>query len=129
MDNCGESIFDYWAATWLEKNGKKVIFAPKRSPVLNDATVADLRRIGCKIEILPCGSSVGINFQEASNKFRRIFWDRRYLLLAKGMGHYEVLSEMEEELRGRLIYILRAKCEPVADSIGVKKGELVILAV
>jgi uncharacterized protein with ATP-grasp and redox domains len=50
-------------------------------------------------------------------------------VIAKGMGNYETISEFEARaelgLSGRLIYVFRAKCEPIASNIGVKKGELV----
>jgi uncharacterized protein with ATP-grasp and redox domains len=41
------------------------------------------------------------------------------------MGNYETLSEFDAQLKGRLIYIMRAKCEPVAIALGVPKGTLV----
>jgi uncharacterized protein with ATP-grasp and redox domains len=46
-------------------------------------------------------------------------------VISKGMGNFETLSEIEAQLKGRLIYILRAKCEPVARALGVPKGTLV----
>jgi len=45
------------------------------------------------------------------------------------MRYFEAFSEFEAEpelrLRGRVLYVFRAKCEPVASSIGVRRGELV----
>ena len=53
---------------------------------------------------------------KASDGFRRAFEDAG-LVLAKGMGYYEGLSELPPE--GRVLHCTMAKCQPVADSIGV----------
>jgi hypothetical protein len=45
------------------------------------------------------------------------------------MGYYETISEFQDKLKGRLIYVFRAKCLPVAQSAGVKKGDLVAMHV
>jgi hypothetical protein len=47
------------------------------------------------------------------------------LILAKGMGYYESLSELPTE--GRVFYCLKAKCQPVADSLGVLLNSYVAL--
>jgi uncharacterized protein with ATP-grasp and redox domains len=39
------------------------------------------------------------------------------------------MSEFDEMLKGRLIYVFRAKCEPVAMKIGVPKGTLVVKSI
>jgi len=132
-DNAGEIIFDVFVANALEGMGKRVVLSPKSAPVLNDATVdelrsyeAELRRRGLKIpEVVPSGACIGVCLEEADEAFLRIFWDDSFLILAKGMGNYEALSEFDEKLEGRLIYVFRAKCEPVARSVGVRRGELV----
>jgi uncharacterized protein with ATP-grasp and redox domains len=45
------------------------------------------------------------------------------------MGNFETISEYEGLLKGRLIYIMRAKCEPVSMAIGVPRGTLVAKSV
>jgi hypothetical protein len=124
-DNCGEIVFDIFAVKKLEEMGKEVTLAPKSEPVLNDATVDDLKRLGYKGKVIPCGSFVGVSLEEAGKEFLKALWSPDTLVIAKGMGHYEMVSEFEDRLRGRLLYILRAKCEPVARAAGVKRGELV----
>ncbi len=52
-------------------------------------------------------------------------FDPDWLVLSKGMGNFETISEFDDRLKGRLIYILRAKCEPVAMEMRVPKGTLV----
>ena len=50
-------------------------------------------------------------------------------MIAKGTGHYETISEFDARadigLSGRQLYILRAKCEPVARALAVQRGDLV----
>jgi uncharacterized protein with ATP-grasp and redox domains len=45
------------------------------------------------------------------------------LIIAKGQGNYEGLWEVEDE---RLFFILRVKCDRIAESIGTIKGALVL---
>jgi hypothetical protein len=126
-DNAGEIVFDAFVIEELVKRGKDVVVSPRSNPVMNDATVNNLDEIGYKYKhsVMPNGSYVGISLEGASEEFLDLFWDAEYLVLAKGMGNYETISEFDDELRSRLIYVLMAKCESVASDIGVKKGELV----
>jgi uncharacterized protein with ATP-grasp and redox domains len=41
------------------------------------------------------------------------------------MGNFETITEYDEILKGRLIYVFRAKCEPVAMKMNVPRGTLV----
>jgi hypothetical protein len=47
------------------------------------------------------------------------------LVLAKGMGYWETLSELPAQ--GKVFYLLKAKCKPVADSLGVALNSYVAL--
>ena len=139
-DNAGEVFFDAFVIKKLIEQGKEVVVSPKSGPVLNDATAEDLREAASSVHLLkselwdrvnvvPSGACIGVSLEEANEEFLDVFSDDRYLVIAKGMGNYEAISEFEAEpaygLRGRLIYVFRAKCEPIASSIGVKRGELV----
>ncbi len=133
-DNAGEIVFDAYVVRKLATLGKKVVISPKSAPVLNDATVEDLKEAGIsgseeRIRVVPSGAYIGLSLEEASAAFLELFRDERYLVIAKGMGNYEAISEFETRadlgLKHRLLYILRAKCEPVARSLGVNRGDLV----
>jgi len=130
MDNAGEVFFDAFVVKELSEMGKEVVVSPKSAAVINDATVNDWKEaaeyVGVEdVEMIPSGASIGVSREDASAEFLRVFNDDDYLVIAKGMGNYESISEFETEFRQRLIYILRAKCMPVAESIGVERGELV----
>lgn len=127
-DNAGEIIFDLFVIERLEEIGKRIVLAPKSAPVLNDITEEELRELTDR-QIEPTGPVVGISLENVRPELLNILFDDEWLVLAKGMGNYEMITEFDEMLSGRLIYILRAKCETVARSIGVMRGSLVVIAV
>jgi len=118
-DNAGELYLDLPLVKWM-KQFVQVIYVVKPSPVQDDLTLDDLRRSGLESEfgkVISTGiASPGIIFSLASAQFKREF-ESADLIFAKGMGHYEALSELPPE--GRFFYCLMAKCQPVADSLGV----------
>ncbi len=130
-DNAGEVFFDAFVVKKLAEMGKKVVVSPKSGAIINDATVTDWREaaayvdVPSTVDIVPAASCIGVSREDASEEFLHILNDDEYLVIAKGMGNYEAISEFEQDYRQRLIYILRAKCMPVARSIGVNRGELV----
>jgi len=118
-DNAGELYFDLPLVKWM-KQFAQVIYVVKSSPVQDDLTLEDVRRCGLEGEfgkVISTGiASPGIVFSLASAQFKREF-ESADLIFAKGMGHYEALSELPPE--GKFFYCLMAKCKPVADSLGV----------
>ena len=77
------------------------------------------------VEVIPTGDVVGTAIDHLSPEASTLLFDPDWLVLSKGMGNFETMSEFDEKLRGRFIYILRAKCEPVATQMNVPKGTLV----
>jgi uncharacterized protein with ATP-grasp and redox domains len=123
-DNAGEAFFDLPLVKALDKHAK-VTYAVKEAPIQNDLTLEDLRRAGLSDSfdrIIEAPATIGIYLKKASPKFRAKF-DRADLVVAKGMGNYETLSELPES--GKFFYILRAKCGPVARSLGVNVDDYV----
>ncbi|MFB3765466.1 MAG: DUF89 domain-containing protein [Methanotrichaceae archaeon] len=124
-DNSGEVIFDLFVISRLKDMGKRVIIGSKSEPILNDITAEELRGLTDN-EIMPTGSVVGTSLECISPEALALLFDKEWLIISKGMGNFETMSEFQEKLKGRLIYILRAKCEPVADKLGVPRGTLVV---
>ena len=118
-DNAGEVFFDLPLVKWMRQSAE-VTYVVKAAPVQNDITLEDVRRAGLEADlgkIITTGTATpGIDFSLASAAFKREF-AAADLVFAKGMGYYESLSEMPTE--GRVFYCLKAKCQPVADSLGV----------
>ncbi len=126
-DNAGELYFDLPLVKWM-KQFAQVIYVVKPSPVQDDLTLEDVRRAGLEGEfgkVISTGiASPGIVFSLASARFKREF-ESADLIFAKGMGHYEALSELPSE--GKFFYCLMAKCTPVADSLGVPINSYVVM--
>jgi uncharacterized protein with ATP-grasp and redox domains len=126
-DNAGELYFDLPLVKWM-KQFAQVIYAVKPSPVQDDLTLEDVRGSGLEGEfgkVISTGiASPGIVFSLASAKFKREF-ESADLIFAKGMGHYEALSELPRE--GKFFYCLMAKCKPVAESLGVPLNSYVAM--
>jgi len=118
-DNAGELYFDLPLVNWMQQFAQ-VIYAVKPSPVQDDLTLEDVKRSGLQGKlgtVISTGiASPGIVFSLASIQFQREF-ESADVIFAKGMGHYEALSELPPE--GKFFHCLKAKCQPVADSLGV----------
>jgi uncharacterized protein with ATP-grasp and redox domains len=120
-DNAGETVFD---RILIEELGdKNVIYAVKDSPIANDATLKDARDSGLEevATLISAGcSTAGTFLDDCTEEFRRLFFEAD-LVISKGMGNYEAISESPRPV----FFLLKAKCQPVADDIGVPLGELI----
>ncbi|QAA77057.1 MAG: DUF89 protein CxxC subfamily [Candidatus Bipolaricaulis sibiricus] len=124
-DNAGEIVLDRILIEELVGRGKRVTVAVRGSPTLNDATADDAEAVGLGTiaEVITTGSDVpGVFLDECSAAFRRRFRSAD-LILSKGMGNFEGLSQTEAPL----FFLFQAKCYPVAQEAGVPAGSLVLL--
>ena len=106
----------------------QVIYVVKGSPVQNDITLEDLARAGLAEEmgeVMTVGAdTVGVDFVYASEEFKREF-ELADMIFAKGMGHYETLTELTQD--GRIAYCFMAKCDTIADSLKVPLNSFIAL--
>ncbi len=125
-DNAGEIYFDLPLVRWMREL-TEVIYVVKPSPVQNDATIDELRQTGLEKEfgrvMVMDTASPGIMLPLASGNLRTEF-ESADIVFAKGMGHYESLSELPAE--GRFFHCLMAKCQPVSNSLGVPLNSYVL---
>jgi len=126
-DNAGEVFFDLPLVERLE-DFAPVTYVVKDSPVQNDVTLDDLEKFGLAEElsrVITTGTDTpGVDMAMASEEFKAEF-EAADLVLAKGMGYWETLSELPPQ--GKVFYLLKAKCKPVADSLGVTLNSYVAL--
>jgi len=126
-DNAGEVFFDLPLVERLE-DFAPVTFVVKDSPVQNDITIDDLEMFGLADKlsrVITTGTDTpGVDIAMASEEFKAEF-EAADLVLAKGMGYWETLSELPPQ--GKVFYLLKAKCKPVADSLGVALNGYVAL--
>ena len=121
-DNCGEIYFDELVLEQLKSMNARVTLVVRGEYILTDATMDDVhamdldKKVDC---VLTTGSNaVGVSVKEAPPETLDAM-RHASVIIAKGMANYESLSE---ENYKPIAYLLRAKCEPVANSLGVKKG-------
>ncbi|SDG96880.1 damage-control phosphatase ARMT1 family protein [Desulfosporosinus hippei] len=125
-DNSGEIVFDKLLAEQLLEYGVKVTYAVKDQPILNDATMEDAAYVGMggQIRVISNGSGfLGTILEDCSPEFLDVYKSAD-LVISKGQANYESLEELGKDDR-RLYFLLRAKCEIVAENLGVKLNEMV----
>ncbi len=120
-DNAGETVFD---KLLIEQIKKTVIYAVKSSPVLNDATRADAISAGVDqvAAIIETGTAIpGTSLEKSTPEFRQLF-QTADLIISKGQGNYEMLSENPQPI----FFLLKAKCAIIARDLEVPLGSFVI---
>jgi len=120
-DNAGESVFD---RLLIETINKPTVFVVRDEPVLNDVTYDDAVAAGLDhvAQIFSSGSTApGTILKSCSSEFRELFNDAE-LVIAKGQGNYEGLSEEARPV----FFLLKAKCPVIAQDIGVSTSAIVL---
>ena len=121
-DNAGEIVFDRLLVERMPQ--EKITVVVKGGPVLNDATREDAEAAGLPdlVEVIDNGSDApGTILDDCSEAFRRRF-ERADLIVAKGQGNYETLSDADKDI----FFVLKAKCHVIATDLGCEVGALVL---
>ncbi len=121
-DNCGEIVFDRLFIEQLLP--KKIIYVVRAAPIINDVTMADAMATGMtdRVSVIDSGSDApGTLLEDCSTSFKEAL-KRSDLVIAKGQGNYETLSEIDKPV----FFMLKAKCPVVARDIGCAIGSYVI---
>jgi uncharacterized protein with ATP-grasp and redox domains len=86
---------------------------------MDDALAVGINEVA---EVIDNGTRVpGTILPLCSAEFRRIFKEAD-LILAKGMGNYETLSEVSAPI----IFLMQIKCPTIGEDIGAPVGSIVI---
>lgn len=120
-DNAGETVFD---TLLIENLSVPVTYVTRGGPVLNDATRKDALAAGIDKVAGVIDSGVqapGTILPLSSPDFREKF-NQAELILAKGMGNYETLSEVDAPI----FFLLQVKCPVIGRDIGAPVGSTVI---
>ncbi len=121
-DNAGEIVFDRLLVEALVP--QRVTLAVRGAPVLNDATAADARAVGLTeiCEVIDNGSDApGTVLEDCSREFRQRF-SKADLIIAKGQGNFETLSEAP----GNIYFLFKVKCPVIAAHTGLPEGAQVL---
>jgi damage-control phosphatase, subfamily I len=123
-DNVGEFLFDLPLIRFLESTGKDVFYAVKEVPAQNDLSMFDVELYGLRSlfpNIISTGTDeVGVRKEQLAGRIKEL-WESDALVVAKGMGNYEAISEFDNERP--VLYILKVKCKTVAEALGRNVGE------
>lgn len=121
-DNAGEIVFDRFL---IEQIGPdKITLVVKGRPIINDATLDDAGVAGLAdlVRVIDNGDDApGTILESCSEKFRQDFKEAD-LIIAKGQGNFETLSDINKNI----FFILRAKCPVIAEHLDCPIGTPVL---
>jgi uncharacterized protein with ATP-grasp and redox domains len=121
-DNTEEALFDKLLLEQLHP--KKIIYAVRDNPILNDITFELAIRIGLNeyAEIISSGSKIaGTDLKQANETFKMIF-NNAPVVIAKGQGNFETL----ENCSRKIFFMFKVKCDAIAKHTGYKIGTSVL---
>ncbi|MBP2630012.1 MAG: hypothetical protein H6Q70_640 [Firmicutes bacterium] len=125
-DNCGEIVLDKIFIEYIHKvfPNIKVYFGVRGEPIVNDVTIedADMVKMEEVAEVITNGDgSLGTVIEKTSLAFKDVFY-KADVIIAKGQGNYESLSEIN---RSHIFFLFMAKCNAVASSLNVANLSIV----
>jgi len=122
-DNAGEIVFDKLFIKHL--NHPNVIYVVRDQPIINDVTLEDANYVEmedvCKV-ISNGHDAPSTLLANCSSELQNLFRTAD-VVISKGQGNFEGLLN---EKRGNLFFMLLAKCDLIADKLGVEIGDLLI---
>lgn len=128
LDNSGEAALDRLLAEVMRDLGAEVVAVVKGGAFQNDVTYSEVGELGLLEsfdDVVSTGTdAASVFFGELSPEARRLL-ERADLIVAKGMAHYEYLSDKVSDLGKPVLFLLKAKCRPVATSLNVSLGAYV----
>ncbi len=129
LDNPGEAVMDKLLLKRIRKTNSEtsIIVGARSAPVQDDITIEMAKELGFQElgKLVPSGRTTGFNPDKAPDEIKNHI-DEAGLILSKGQGNYELLSEYEDRFRGKLAYLLMGKCGPVSSSLDVPRGSTVV---
>ncbi len=126
-DNAGETVFDRaLIETVLKHTGiRKVHYAVRSKPILNDAVIEDAAEAGLKsvAEVISSGSeATGTVLRDCTPYFQELLGSTD-VVVSKGQGNYESLSEINRPI----FFLLMAKCEIVARHLDCRLRDVLLI--
>lgn len=122
-DNAGETVFDRVLIEELLQYD--IFYAVRSEAIINDATYEDACDSGlnhcCKIISNGCNAP-GLILEEGSEEFLEIY-DTTDIVISKGQGNYETLSDQKREM----FFLLKVKCHVLSKQIGVPINSYVFM--
>ena len=120
-DNAGECVFD---RILIEEMKKPVIYVVRGMPIINDATREDAVQAGIDkvATILSSGTDApGTILETCSSEFKNVYENSKFII-SKGQGNFEALSNEKHPI----FFLLKVKCQVIANDIGISEGDIVL---
>lgn len=130
-DNAGEIVFDRLFIQTLKKEyDLDVVFVVRNLPTLNDATLKEARDAGLdQVAVLMHnginGPFPGTSLKRCSMAVRTLA-DQSDLIISKGGGNFDSLSEEINDLKTPVTFMLLSKCRPLNNRFGTSLHQPVI---
>ncbi|MFP4446700.1 MAG: damage-control phosphatase ARMT1 family protein [Desulfosudaceae bacterium] len=123
-DNAGEIVFDRLLLEQLPRD--RVTVAVRGAPVINDATYEDARLAGITdmVPVIDNGTDIPGTFLEACSPSFVAAFQAADLVIAKGQGNYETLSDHPNA--GKIFFLFKTKCPVAARDMGCAVGRFVV---
>ena len=134
-DNAGETVLDRifieeiieYKTKYLNKKAEsenlQIIFATREKPIINDATLEDAIKSGLDkvAKLISSGVvSPGTILKNCNKEFLN-YYKKADIVISKGQGNFEGLSDEKR----KIFFILKAKCDVIANYLKVEKGSLI----
>ncbi len=122
-DNAGEIVFDKLFIETLKH--PNLTFVVRDEPIINDVTLQDANSIELQdvCTVISNGHDAPSTLLENCSENLQSLFESVDVVISKGQGNFEGLLN---EKRENLFFLLMAKCDLMANKLGVKKRDLVI---
>jgi len=125
-DNAGEEIFDKLYIKTLKTLFPQldIYYFVRGRPIINDLTCKDALASGMDevATIVDSGVPTPGLVLEFMHQEARTLFDKAECIIAKGMGNYECLGEMNTH---PIFFLFKVKCAVVAKAVGASLGDII----
>jgi len=122
-DNAGEVVFDRVLIEEIKRidKDKKVIYAVKDRPIINDALIEDAHKCGINkmAQVISCGSDAPATILCLCSKEFLAIFKKVDLVISKGQGNFEALSNAKRPI----FFLFMAKCPVIARDVSTSVGD------
>ena len=122
-DNAGEIVFDKLFIETISH--PRLTYAVRGNAVINDVTYNDAQQVNMEsiCHVITNGyDAPSTLLDHCSDEFLH-YYKEADLIISKGQGNFEGLMKRNHR---NTFFLLIAKCRPMGDLLGVKKGQMVI---
>jgi len=125
-DNAGETVFDRILIEEIKRidKDKRIVYAVKEKPVINDALVEDACVCGIDrlAEVISSGSDAPGTILSLCSKEFLTMYRKADMVVSKGQGNFEALSDAKRQI----FFLFIAKCPVIAKDVGCRLGEVIL---